>query len=274
VLDVPGRLEGKAALVTGASSGLGKATALKFAGEGAAVVVAARREAETEATAKMIRDAGGRAVAVPTDVSSPAQVEAMVATAVSTWGRLDLAFNNAGVFPPEGPIHEAPEEHFDALVGTNLKGTWLCMKYELTQMLAQGSGSIVNMASSVGLTGWSDAPLYSATKHGVVGMTKSAALQYAPAGIRINVVCPAFTWIEFFGEMLEVDPNADVPMKATIPLGRMGQMDEIAEAVTWLGSDAASFCVGHALALDGGQTSGLWHNETWMSSSEEGARGT
>ena len=186
----------------------------------------------------------------------------MVATAVSTYGRLDLAFNNAGVFSPEGPIHEAPEEQWDSLIDVNLKGTWLCMKYELPHMLAQGSGSIVNMASSAGLTGWSDGPLYSASKHGVIGLTKSAALQYAPAGIRINVVCPAFTWIETFGEILAADPDADSALKATIPLGRMGQMNEIAEAATWLGSDAASFCVGHALALDGGQTSGLWHNET------------
>ncbi|MEE9278921.1 MAG: glucose 1-dehydrogenase [Myxococcota bacterium] len=259
---MPGRLEGKVALVTGASSGLGKATALKFAREGAAVVVAARRSAETEATAQMIRDGGGRAIAVPTDVSCPGQVEAMVATAVSTYGRLDLAFNNAGVFGPEGPIHEAPEEQWDSLIDINLKGTWLCMKYELPHMLAQGSGSIVNMASSAGLTGWSDGPLYSASKHGVIGLTKSAALQYAPAGIRINVVCPAFTWIEAFGEILAADPNADSPLKATIPLGRIGQMNEIAEAATWLGSDAASFCVGHALALDGGQTIGLWHSES------------
>jgi NAD(P)-dependent dehydrogenase (short-subunit alcohol dehydrogenase family) len=262
VLDVPGRLEGKIALVTGASSGLGKATALKFAREGAAVVVAARREAETEATAQMIRDGGGRAIAVPTDVSSPGQVEAMVATAISSYGRLDLAFNNAGVFSPERPIHEASEEQWDSLIDINLKGTWLCMKYELPHMLAQGSGSIVNMASSAGLTGWSDGPLYSASKHGVIGLTKSAALQYAPAGIRINVVCPAFTWIETLGEMVAVDPDADSPLKATIPLGRIGQMNEIAEAATWLGSDAASFCVGHALALDGGQTIGLWRRET------------
>jgi NAD(P)-dependent dehydrogenase (short-subunit alcohol dehydrogenase family) len=258
---VVGRLEGKTALVTGASSGLGKATALKFAREGAAVVIAARREAETEATAQMIRDEGGRAIAVPTDVSSPAQVQAMVATAISTFGRLDLAFNNAGVFGVEGLIHEAPEEQWDALMDINLKGTWLCMKYEIPQMLAQGSGSIVNMASSAGLTGWSDGALYSASKHGIVGLTRSAALQYAPSGIRINVVCPAFTWIESFGEILAADSNADAPLRATIPLGRIGQMHEIAEAVTWLGSDAASFCVGHALTLDGGQTVGLWRTQ-------------
>ncbi len=256
-----GRLEEKVALVTGASSGLGKATALMFAREGASVVAASRREAETEATARLIRDAGGQAVAVPTDVSSPEQVVAMVDAAIRAYGRLDVAFNNAGVFGPEGPIHEAPENQWDSLIDINLKGTWLCMKYELPHMLEAGSGSIVNMASSAGLVGWSDGPLYSASKHGVIGLTKSAALQYAPSGIRINAICPAFTWIEGMGEALAADPNADAPLKATIPLGRIGRMQEVAEAATWLASDESSFCVGHALALDGGQTIGLWNNE-------------
>lgn len=257
-----GRLEGKIALVTGASSGLGKATALAFAREGAAVVVAARREAETEATACAIRDGGGRAIAVPTDVSSPAQVEAMVDTAISTYGRLDVAFNNAGVFDTEGLVHEANEDLWDALIDINLKGTWLCMKSELPHMLEQGGGSIINMSSTAGLSGWSDNPIYSASKHGVIGLTKSAALQYAPSGIRINVVCPAFTQIEAMDAILEVDPNAGEDMKSTIPLGRIGRMEETAEAVLWLASDASSFCVGHALALDGGQTIGLWRRDS------------
>lgn len=256
-----GRLEGKIALVTGASSGLGKVTALKFASEGAAVVVAARREAETEATAQLIRDEGGRAIAVPTDVSSAAQVEAMVAEAIDTYGRIDVAFNNAGLGIPSRRVHETSEEDWDRLFDINLKGTWLCMKYELPHMLDAGGGSIINMASSAGLVGWSDSPLYSASKHGVVGLTKSAALQYAPSGIRINVVCPAFTMIERMEEREAADPNALDSLKATIPLGRIGQAREIAEAVTWLASDASSFCVGNALALDGGQTIGLWRND-------------
>ena len=257
-----GRLEGKTALVTGASSGLGKMTALKFASEGAAVVVAARREAETEATAQLIRDEGGRAVAVPTDVSSAAQVEAMVAKAIDTYGRIDVAFNNAGISLARGPVHEAREEDWDRLFDVNLKGTWLCMKYELPHMLDAGGGSIVNMASSAGLVGWSESPLYSASKHGVVGLTKSAALHYAPLGIRINVVCPAFTLIERMEERAAADPSALEPLEATIPLGRIGQAHEIAEAVTWLASDASSFCVGNAIALDGGQTIGLWRNDS------------
>jgi|TARA_Y100000310_G_scaffold345233_1_gene462968 NAD(P)-dependent dehydrogenase (short-subunit alcohol dehydrogenase family) len=256
-----GRLENKIALVTGASSGLGKVTALAFARAGATVVAAARRKAELDTTVQTIRDLGGEAIAVRTDVSQPDQVEAMVDTAVATYGRLDVAFNNAGVFPAEGLVHEAPEDRWNTLMDTNLKGTWLCMKSELHYMLEQGSGSIVNMASSAGLVGWSDNPIYAASKYGVVGLSKSAALQYAPAGIRINVVCPAFTRIESMQAALKDNPQAEAAMRSTIPLGRIGRAEETAEAVLWLASDASSFCVGHALALDGGQTIGLWRED-------------
>ena len=255
---MPGRLEGKVALITGASSGIGKATALAFAREGATVVVAARREAETEATARQIREAGGRATASATDVSSDAQVRALVETAIRTYGRLDIAFNNAGIFGTEGPVHGVSEEYFDSIMAINLKGTWLCMKHEIAAMLEQGSGSIVNMSSTAGVSGWSAAALYSASKFGVIGLTKSAALQYAPAGIRINAVCPAFTAIESLNAALAVAPEADQRMRASIPLGRIATMEEIAEAVVWLASDAASFCAGQTMVLDGGQTLGLW----------------
>ena len=257
-----GRLEGEISPVTWASSGLGKATALAFAREGAAVVVASRRVAETEATAAAIRDANGQAIAVPTDVASADQVAALVDTTISTYGRLDVAFNNAGIFDPEGLVHEIPEAQWDALINTNLKGTWLCMKAELPHMLKQGQGAIINMASTAGLAGWSDSPIYAATKHGVIGLTRSAALQYAPAGIRINAVCPAFTEIESMEAILATNPDADSEMRSTIPLGRIGQKHETAEAVLWLASDAASFCVGHALTLDGGQTAGLWQRDS------------
>jgi NAD(P)-dependent dehydrogenase (short-subunit alcohol dehydrogenase family) len=253
-----GRLEGKIALITGGSSGIGRATALAVAREGGAVVVAARREAEIEETARRVRDAGGRAIATATDVSSEMQVEALVETTLRTYGRLDLAFNNAGVFPPEGLVHDLDAECWDSVMDVNLKGLWLCMKHEIPRMLEQGSGSIVNMSSTAGLVGWTDAPIYTASKWGVIGLTRSAALQYAPAGIRINSVCPAFTQVESMDAVVSEDPEAGERMRSTIPLGRIGTMEEVAEAVVWLGSDAASFCVGHNLTLDGGQTGGLW----------------
>ncbi len=252
------RLEGKVVLITGGSSGLGRAAAFAAAREGAAVVVAARRAAETEETAWPIRERGGRATAVIADVSDEREVEALVEAAVRGYGRVDVAFNNAGVFPTEGPLHTLDARAWQAIVDVNLRGTFLCMKHEIPHMLAQGGGSIVNMASSAGLVGWSDAPIYTASKWGVLGLTRSAALQYGPAGIRINAVCPAFTRIEMFEAIAAEEPAAEERMRATIPLGRLGTMEEIAEAVVWLASDAASFRVGHALALDGGQTAGLW----------------
>jgi NAD(P)-dependent dehydrogenase (short-subunit alcohol dehydrogenase family) len=255
---VSGRLEGKIAVITGASSGIGKATALAFAREGAALVVAARREAETEATARGIRDAGGRARAVVTDVSSEAQVEALIDTALRTYGRLDIAFNNAGIFAPEGPVHEVATEYWDSVMAINLKGVWLCMKYEIPAMVANGGGAIVNMSSTSGVVGWSELPIYATSKFGVIGLTKSAALQYAAAGVRINAVCPSFTRIESFETLATELVGAEEQARATIPLGKIATMEEVAEAVVWLSSDAASFCVGTALMLDGGQTTGLW----------------
>jgi NAD(P)-dependent dehydrogenase (short-subunit alcohol dehydrogenase family) len=253
-----GRLEGKVVLITGGSSGIGRATALAVAREGGAVVVAARREAETGETARTIQEAGGRALGVATDVSAEAQVNQLVETAVRTYGHLDVAFNNAGVFPPEDRIHEMDAECWDSIMDVNLKGLWLCMKHEIPKMLEQGSGSIINMSSTAGLVGWTDAPIYTASKWGVIGLTRSAALQYAPAGIRINAICPAFTRVEAIDSIVADDPAEEERMRSTIPLGRIGTMEEVAEAVVWLGSDAASFCVGHSLTLDGGQTGGLW----------------
>lgn len=253
-----GRLEGKVALVTGASSGIGKAAALAFAREGACVTVASRRAAETEETAAAIRELGGQALAVSADVAREDQVRSLVDAAVREFGRLDIAFNNAGVFGPEGPVHELSADFWDTLIDTNLKGTWLCMKHELAHMLETGGGVIVNMASTAGVAGWSSSPVYAASKFGIIGLTKSTALQYAPRGIRINAVCPAFTRIERLDEAFTANPEAARPLEATIPLGRIASMEEIAEAVVWLASDAASFCAGQALVLDGGQTAGLW----------------
>ncbi|GAB4327234.1 MAG: SDR family oxidoreductase [Dehalococcoidia bacterium] len=255
---MPGRLEGKVAIVTGASSGIGRATAIAFAREGASVAVASRRAGETEETAAVIRREGALALTVPTDVSVEDQVHNLVEATVREFGRLDVAFNNAGVFGTEGPVHETSADLWDALIDTNLKGTWLCMKHEIPRMLEAGGGAIVNMASTAGVAGWSASPIYAASKFGIVGLTKSAALQYAPRGIRINAICPAFTRIERLDEAAGLDPEVARPLEATIPLGRIGTMEEVAEAVLWLASDAASFCAGHALVLDGGQTAGLW----------------
>ena len=255
------RLEGKIALVTGASSGLGKATAIKFAKEGATVICASRRKKETEETVREIHHNGGHSISIPTDISKSEEVDDLISKIISDYGKIDIAYNNAGGFFPEGKIHDALESDWNALIDINLKGTWLCMKYQLPHMLEKGCGSIINVASSAAIVGWDDGPLYSASKAGVIGLTKSSALQYAPFGIRINVICPAFTRIELLDELEAENPNALEAYKNTIPLGRLGRKEEIAEAVTWLASDASSFCVGHVLALDGGQTVGMWGNQ-------------
>lgn len=252
------RLKGKVALVTGGSSGLGRATALAYGREGAAVVVSARRTQMIEEVAASINEAGGKAIAVTADVSSERDVKALIDMTVKTYGRIDIAFNNAGGGGSNVLAHEISEDEYDQTMDVNVKGVWLCMKYELPHMIEQGSGSIVNMSSSAGVMGWNEYPIYTASKWAVIGLTKSTALQYAPMGIRINAVCPAFTLVEDMASQIARDPSAETKMISTIPLGRIGAAEEVAEAVVWLSSDDASFCVGHALTLDGGQTSGLW----------------
>lgn len=249
-------LHGKVGIVTGGTSGIGRDAAVLFAKAGAKVVVAGRREAEGNETMDMVRAAGGDGLFVKTDVSRAADVHALVQKTVAKFGRLDVAFNNAGVEGSWASIAEQTEEDWDQTIDINLKGTWLCLKYEIQQMLKQGGGgAIVNMASIAGLIGASGAATYCASKHGVMGLTKSAALENARSGIRINVVCPAVIETPM-GDRIWGEPAANKFIKGLHPIGRFGMPMEIAEAVVWMCSDRASFMTGQSLVLDGGFLAG------------------
>jgi NAD(P)-dependent dehydrogenase (short-subunit alcohol dehydrogenase family) len=249
-------LGGKVALVTGGTSGIGRETAVLFAKAGAKVVVAGRREPEGVETVELIRAAGSDGLFVKTDVSKASEVEALVQKAVKRFGRMDVAFNNAGIEGVWVPIIEQSEEDWDRTIDINLKGVWLCLKYEIQQMLKQGAGgAIVNMASVTGLTGVAGAATYSASKHGVVGLTKSAALETARNGIRINVVCPAVIETPMEQRLFGA-PAVRRNLVGMHPIGRFGRPAEIAEAVVWMCSDRASFMTGQSLVLDGGFLAG------------------
>jgi len=245
----------KVALVTGGSSGIGRATALAFAREGAKIVVADINIEGGEETVKMVRERGSESIFVKTDVTRAAEVEALVKRAVETYGRLDYAYNNAGVEEsPQRTTADCTEEDWDRIVSINLKGVWLCMKYEIPQMLRQGSGAIVNTSSIFGLVSFAKRPAYTASKHGIVGLTKAAALDYASAGIRVNAVCPGVIRTSMLARVWAGSPEAEELANASSPTGRIGTPEEVAEAVVWLCSDAASFVTGHPLAVDGGWT--------------------
>lgn len=246
------QFEGKVALVTGGSSGIGRATAIMFASRGASVVVASRSEVEGEKTAQLINSAGGTAVFMRVDVTSEQQVEGLVAAIVARFGKLDFAFNNAGAQPVPSATTEQTEDDWDTMLAVNLKGSWLCMKHELRQMLKQGRGSIVNNASISGLVGIATWPAQCASKHGVVGLTRSVAIEYAKSGVRINVVCPGAIETPMLQGLTGGNPEFEQAVAAAEPMGRVGTPDEVAEAVLWLSSDASSFVTGHALAVDGG----------------------
>ena len=249
-------LNGKVALVTGGTSGIGRETAVLFAKAGAKVVVAGRREPEGEETVELIRAAGSDGLFVKTDVSKACEVEALVQKVVERFGRLDVAFNNAGIEGVWVPIIKQSEEDWDRTIDINLKGVWLCLKYEIQQMLNQkGGGAIVNMASIAGLIGTDGAAAYSASKHGVLGLTKSTALETARDGIRINAVCPAVIETPM-AERLFDTPVIRRNLVGLHPIGRFGRPAEIAEAVVWMCSDRASFMTGHSLVLDGGFLAG------------------
>ena len=246
-------LQGKAALVTGAASGIGRASALALARAGAAICVSDINEVGAAETAELILDAGGQAIARRCDVTKWAEAQAMVAATVSAFGRLDAAVNNAGISGRfDQRLHEADDETFERVIDVNLRGVWHCMRAELPPMLAQGSGSIVNIASVAGLIGAPKAADYTASKHAVVGITKSAALDYAKSGVRVNAICPAYTDTAMVQGAIAGNPVMASIMTRAIPMGRLGRAEEIAEAVVWLCSDASSFVTGHSLVLDGG----------------------
>ncbi len=252
-----GRVAGKIAIVTGGGSGIGRATALSFAREGAKVVVADVVVEGGEETVRMITTAGGDAVFIKTDVSQAAEVEALVRQTVATYGRLDCAVNNAGIEGTMGPLTaESSEENWHRVLAINLKGVWLCLKYEIAQMLQQGGGAIVNTASAAGLIATPGGSAYVASKHGVNGLTKTAALEYAKQGIRVNAVCPGMIRTPMAKRIYKTQPQfVGTEALATMqPVGRMGKPEEIAEAIVWLCSDAASFVTGLPMAVDGGMT--------------------
>ena len=244
--------ENKVALVTGGSFGIGQATAIAFAQRGAKVVVADWLEDKDQETAKRIKAIGGESVFVKCDVSKNDEVQALTDKIMSIYGRLDFAFNNAGIEGISAPTHLCTEENWDRTVGINLKGIWLCMKHQISIMLKQGNGSIVNCASIAGLVGFPGLPAYVASKHAVAGLTKTAALENAKMNIRVNAVCPGVIKTPMVDRMTGKDKVAEKQFENMEPVGRMGQPAEVAEAVIWLCSDGSSFVTGQALAVDGG----------------------
>ncbi len=246
-------LDGKVSLVTGGGSGLGRATALAFAREGARVVIADVDSRGGEETCGLIKSAGGEALFVKADVSKSAEVAAMVERTVGAYGRLDCAFNNAGIMPKGFvPTADLDEETWDRMIAINLKGVWLSMKYEIPQMVKQGGGTIVNTSSVAGLIGSRTGPAYIASKHGVIGLTRGAAIEYARQNIRVNAVCPFWTHTALTEPYVRDNPQIETQQAGRIPLGRLGTPEEVAAAVVWLCSDGASFINGHALPIDGG----------------------
>jgi NAD(P)-dependent dehydrogenase (short-subunit alcohol dehydrogenase family) len=252
--DMNGSLAGKVAFVTGAASGIGRATALAFAREGANVVVADIDQRGNQDTVRMIEDLGGQAFAVNCDVTRSEDVQTALSRTVERFGRLDYAFNNAGAEQQPKPMADITEEEWDRIITVNLRSVFLCLKYEIPLMLQRGGGAIVNTSSGAGIKVFGRGASYAAAKHGVVGLTKDAALDYASLNIRINAVCPGIIDTEMMDRFTGGTVRERDRVIAQEPIGRMGRPDEIAATVVWLCSDAASFVTGHAMVADGGQT--------------------
>ncbi len=249
------RFEDKVVIVTGASSGIGKATAIEFGREGARLALSARNLDACEQTAEAVRAAGGEAIAIRTDVTQPDDIRSMVAKTVETFGRLDCAFNNAGIAGETGiPTHEHTQDNWDTVIAVNLTSVFISMKHEIAAMLKNGGGSIVNNSSIYGLVAATVGHVpYAASKYGVLGITQTAAYEYAKQGIRVNAVCPGFTRTELMQKTYDADPDHfKRSILPHIPMDRLGEMVEIARLVLWLASDEASYVTGQAIAADGG----------------------
>ena len=244
----------KVAIVTGATSGIGRAAAIAYAREGAKVVVAGRRATEGEETVRLLQAQGGEGIFVKTDVSKAVQMKELVERTLQRFGRLDIAFNNAGIEQVPLPFLEQDEETFDQVVDINTKGVWLCMKYEIPAMLKTGGGSIVNTASVFGVIGVPGNEIYIASKHAVIGLTKSAAVEFGKQGIRVNAILPGVVDTDMYKRFAGDKPEFRAEMTAMHPIGRIGKPEDIAEAAIWLSSSKSSFVTGHSLLVDGGFT--------------------
>jgi NAD(P)-dependent dehydrogenase (short-subunit alcohol dehydrogenase family) len=250
-----GSFAGKVAFVTGGGSGIGRATALAFAREGASVAVADVSEQANQETASLIEKQGGRAIAALCDVTKAVDVKGALAKTVEAFGRLDFAFNNAGIEPRKAaPTADYDEEEWNRIIDINLRGVFLCMKHEIPLILKQGGGAIVNTSSGAGVIGIKGSPAYTAAKHGVIGLTRAAALDYAALNLRINAICPGYIDTPMMGRFTGGTPEGRAKVVAEEPAGRMGKPEEIAASVLWLCSEGAAFMVGHAMVVDGGQT--------------------
>ncbi len=246
--------QGKVALVTGGTSGIGRAAAIAYAREGAKVVVAGRRAAEGEETVRLVRAQGREAMFVPTDVAQEAQVKNLIGRTLEQFGRLDFAFNNAGIEHEPTPFLEQTVETYDQVMDINVKGVWLSMKYEIPAMLKTGGGAIINTSSALGVIAFPGVEIYVASKHAVIGLTKSAALEFGKQGIRVNAVLPAVIDTDMFQRFAGEKPEFRAQVTALHPIGRIGKSEEIADAAIWLSSSKSSFVTGHSLLVDGGFT--------------------